>query len=185
MAHMKTQLDEIRETAPAELTQLDEVAETIRVEALVSAQNKMGALQRGLDISQALARPDFVDSFKYGLALGAAKVIAANDPRVQSIHLFEPSGSADSDAPSFNADPSINMLVVVSAGSPALEAFIASLDRAMIASLRQLPTQLFAEREWILDAKLLTEEMLAEGRGYACLFGSSFSPPLKVWERAE
>ena len=51
--------------------------------------------------------------------------------------------------------------------------------------LRELPAQLFAEREWILDAKLLTEEMLAEGKGYARLLGSSFSPPLKVWERAE
>lgn len=185
MAHTRTQLEEIRGTAPAELTQLDEVAETIRVEALVSAQHKMGALQRNLDLSQALTQPDFLDSFKYGLAVGMAKAIAAHDLRVQSIHLFEPSGSADADLAGFSLDPSIHMLVVVSAGSPALEAFLASLDRAMVVSLRELPHRRFAEREWVLDAKLLTEEMLAEGRGYACLLGSSFAPPLKVWERAE
>lgn len=185
MEYLKTQLNEIRETAPDELTQLDEVAETIRVEALVSAQNKMGAWQRGLGLAQALALPNFVDSFKYGLAVGAAKVIGAIDPRVRSVHLFEPSGSADADASDFSTDPSIHMLVLVSSGSAALEAFIASLDRAMIDSLRELPTQLFAEREWILDTTLVTEEMLEEGRGYARLFRSSFAPPLKVWERTE
>jgi hypothetical protein len=182
MAHTKLQLNAVREVVP---TQLDEVAETIRVEALVSAQQKMSALQRSLDLSQALTQPDFLDSFKYGLALGMSKVIAANDPRVQSIHLFEPSANADGDAVGYNLDPSIHMLVVVRAGSPALEAFLASLDRAMVASLRDLPTPLFSEREWLLDAKLVTEQMLAEGKGYACLLGSSFAPPLKVWERAE
>lgn len=185
MANMKTRLDEIRELAPGELTQLDEVAETIRVEALVSAQQKMGALQRGLELSQTLDQPEFVDSLKYGLAVGMAKVIAAHDARVQSIHLFDPTGSADAEIQGSLLDASIHMLVVVTASSPALEAFLASLDRAMLASLRQLPTRLFAEREWILDAKLLTEESLAEGRGYAALFGSSHSPPLKLWGRAE
>jgi hypothetical protein len=185
MAHTKIAVDEIRELAPGELTQLDEVAETIRVEALVSAQNKMGALQRGLDLPQLLARADFLDYFKYGLAVGMARVIAASDSRVHSIHLFQPSGSADAEASSFELDPTIHLLVAAQAASPALEAFLASLDRAMVSSLRQLPAPQFAEREWILDAKLLTEEMLAEGKGYACLFQSSYAPPLKVWERAE
>ncbi len=182
MATVDTQIQKAKEIHPTEVTHLAEVAETVRDDALQWSRAGLGVVERDLGLEHLFKRANFVDRFKYGLAKGVAQSIAANDQRVQAIHLFEPQSNPDLDTgDDLPIEAAVHLLVQVSASSPALEAFIASLDRALINRLRELPTDLFASREWILDAKLITEDDVRDNRGYACLLGSTFSPALKIW----
>lgn len=182
MATLDTQIPKARKIRRTEVTHLAEVAETIRDDALDRARSGLGILERDLRLEHLFRKAHFVDRFTYGLAKGVAQSIAANDQRVQTIYLFEPQSNAELDAgDDLPIEASVHQLVQVSASSPALEAFIASLDRALIDSLRDLPTDLFTSREWILDVKLISEDDVRDNRGYACLLNSTFTPALKIW----
>ena len=163
---------------------LDEVAETIRDDALEIANERLSAPFKGLELKRLLRRPDYVDNFKYGLALGVANMLSANDPQVQAVFLYEPSDNPDSELGSdLPVEGTVHILVVVKSPSAALKALIASLDRALTASLMSLPSPAFAERESLLDANLLTQADIEQGRGYALLLSSMFAPPIRVWQR--
>lgn len=169
---------------PMTVSPLDEVVETIREDALTLAQERLSAPLRGLELKRLLRRPEFVDNLKYGLALGVANALSANDKHIQAVYIYEPSANPDSELGNdLPVDATVHMLAVVQSPSAALEAFIASLDRALSASLRDLPSPKFAERESILDMNILTEKDVELGRGYAALLSSIFAPPLKIWQR--
>jgi hypothetical protein len=174
----------VKQTQPIAVSPMDEVVETICQDALALAQERLTAPLRGLELKRLLRRPEFVDNLKYGLARGAANALSANDKQIQAIYTYEPSANPDSELGNdLPVDPTVHMLVVVTVPSAALEAFIASMDRALTASLADLPSPKFAERESILDINLLTEKEVESGRGYAALLTSVFAPPLKVWQR--
>jgi len=164
---------------------LEEVAETIRDDALAQARKKIGALRRGANLAGLLERPDFLDYFKYGLASGVANVLAANDQNVQAVYVYDPALDAGSEA---GEDPprdvGVHLLVWVTTPSAALEALIASLDRALAASLKDLPAPGFRQRESILDVNLLSDDDMRRGVNYAGLLKGLFAPPLPVWRRA-
>jgi len=168
----------------ARVTPLQEVVETIREDALILAQDRLTDVMRGLDLKHLLRRPDFVDNFKYGLAAGVAMALSDNDPHVEAVYTYEPSANPDSelgnDVP---VDATVHLLVKVQASSAALVAFIAALDRALTAELKNLPSPKLAQRESVLDVNLITEKDIEEGRGYAVILSSVFAPPLKVWQR--
>jgi hypothetical protein len=79
----------------------------------------------------------------------------------------------------------VHLLVKVSAASAALNAFVASLDRALTASLKELPSQAFTHREFILDVVVVDEEDVRLRRGPAAVITSVFAPALKIWERGD
>ncbi len=80
-------------------------------------------------------------------------------------------------------EATVHLLALVAAPSAALESFVAALDSALTASLKELPSPLFASRESVLDVNLITEKDVRLGLGYAALLSSVFAPPLKVWSR--
>jgi hypothetical protein len=173
-----------KESQTIQATPLQEIVETIREDALTLAQDRLTGAMRGLDLKQLFRRPDFVDNFKYELASGVATALSDNDPRVEAIYTYEPSGNPDSELGNdMPVDATVHLLVKVQASSAALVAFMAALDRALTASLRDLPSPQYSERESILDVNLITEKDIEEGRGYAVLLSSMFAPPLKVWQR--
>ena len=173
----------VKEIQPLAVTPLDEVVETIREDALTLAQERLTAPLRGLELKRLLRRPEFVENLKHGLALGIANTLAAHDANVTAIYTFDPSTNPDSDLGDTTVDPTVHLLVVAQSSSAALEAFIASLDRALTASLNSLPAPKFEERQSILDVNILTARDVEQGRGYAILLSSVFAPPLKVWQR--
>ena len=164
---------------------LEEVAETIRDDALAQASDKIGALRRGADLAGLLTRPDFLDYFKHGLALGVASVLAANDQNVRAVYVYEPALDAGSEA---GEDPprdtGVHLLVRVTTPSAALETLIASLDQALTASLKHLPAPGFRQRESVLDVNLIGDDDFGRGVNYAGLLKGLFAPPLQVWRRA-
>jgi hypothetical protein len=124
-----------------QVTPLQEVVETIREDALTLAQDRLTDAMRGLELKRLFRRPDFVDNFKYGLASGVAMALSDNDPHVETIYIYEPSANPDSELGNdLPVDATVHLLVKVQASSAALEAFIAALDRALTASLRDLPS---------------------------------------------
>lgn len=161
-----------------------QLAASIRDDALTLAQDKYAVFQRGSDIASLLRHPDFFEKFKYGLAAGLAEALAANDGRMLAVYVYDPSINPDSETgEDLPLDATLHLLVLVSSPSAALGAFVTSLDRALTASLKDLPSPLFARRESILDVNLITEKDVRLGLGYAALLSSLFAPPLKVWER--
>lgn len=167
-----------------EAMSIQKLAESLRDDALTLAQDKYAVFQRGSDLASLLRHPDFFERFKYGLAVGVAGALAANDRCVLAVYVYDPSINPDSEnGEDLPLDATLHLLALVSSPSAALAAFVASLDRALTASLKSLPSPLFARRESVLDVNLITEKDVRLGLGYAALLSSLFAPPIKVWER--
>lgn len=183
---MMTTLDKkTNKLTTAQVSHLAEVAETIRDDAMAMACRKH-LIFYSPEAKSLLEQPGFLDRFKYGLASGVAAVLGASDQRVRAIYIQDtinnPENEVAAEAP---LDVTVSLIVLVTATSAALESFIASLDRALIASLKELDSPRFAEREFILDVIAVTEEEARLGIGYGHMLKSVFAPPLKVWQRDE
>lgn len=172
------------ETPMPEISTMAEVAETIRNDAVHLAYQALPITQRDGNLQRLLTCPDFFNRLKYRLAVGVARELSANDPRVLAVYVFEPSANADDEIGiQLPIDPTLHLLVMVTAPSPALESFVESLDRALTMSLKYLPSPGFALRECILDVNLVTEDEARLGTGWAAILRSVFAPPIKLWQR--
>jgi hypothetical protein len=165
---------------------VEDTIRAVRDNALVEAREKLGAFRQDETVEALLARAGFMDRFKYALASGVAATLAANDKRVQEVYTYDPSAVPDSEgSATLPVDPAVHLLVKVSAASAALDAFVASLDRALTASLKELPSPVFTHREFILDVVVIDDEDVRLRRGPAAVITSVFAPALKIWERAD
>ena len=182
---MRQQIETInREEALAvQVAPIDEVAETLREDALNQTKEKLS--EHDGSLISLFARRDFFEAFKYELTSKVAEVLAANDRNVQAIYIFDANANPDAESgEEMPLDATIHLLVVC-APSAALQAYIESLDRALVRSLKILPSPLLKQRELILDVNLITERDIEHRIGYAKLLSSVFAPPLKVWQREE
>jgi hypothetical protein len=159
-------------------------AEEIREGALAFVREKLTAFQRGLDLIGLLRRSEYFEIFKHGLVIGVANVLARYDQRVLAVYTYELQTNTDvetGEAVPFN--PTVNMLLLVSTPSAALDAFISSLDRALLASLKELALPVLKQRDFILEVNMVTKQDIQYKIGYAKLLSSVFAPPIKVWQR--
>ncbi len=171
-------------TATLVVTPIDEVAETIRNDAVEFARQQVDGEDAGL--ISLFTRRDFFESFKYGLASRAAEVLAAADDNIQAAYEYDLDMNPDAEiGGELPLDATMRLLVHVSTPSAALQAFITALDRALLASLRELPSPLFRERAFILDVNLITDQDIRQRTGFAKLLTSPFAPPLRIWQREE
>jgi hypothetical protein len=168
-----------------QVSPLLETAETIRGNALNLAREKLLPREQDVELAKLFERRDFVDYFKYALAQEVAQVIATYDQRVQAVYLFEESANPDAETEEYLqfVDLTIHLLALVTSASAALDAFVASLDRALTEVLSELPSDAFARRVSFLDILPVTESDIEEGRGYAVLLSSIYARPLKIWQR--
>lgn len=184
---MRTPLEtQLREelTATLTVTPIDDVAETIRNDAIEIARQRVDGEDAGL--MSLLDRRDFFESFKYGLAVRIADVLAATDRNVLGVYTYEVDMNPDAEiGGELPLDATARLLVHVSTPSAALQAFIGALDRALLISLKELPSPFFKERAFILDVNLITDQDIQQRIGFAKLVTSPFAPPLKVWQREE
>ncbi len=182
---LETQLhEELTATATLTVTPITDVAETIRNDALEFARQQVDGEDAGL--MSLLDRYDFFDSFKYGLTLRIAQVLAATDRNVLGVYTYDVDMNPDAEiGGELPLDATARLLIHVSTPSAALQAFISALDRALLLSLKELPSPLFKERAFILDVNLITNQDIQQRIGFAKLLTSPFAPPLKVWQREE
>lgn len=165
---------------------LTETAESVRNMALDQARAKMLKRDQDADLADLFKKGEFIDYFKYALAIEVAKVLGAFDPRVQAVYLFEESANPDAQTEDYRAslDMTIHLLARVTAASAGLEAFVLSLDRNITELICQLPTDLFAGRTSFLNVVPIIEKEIEERRGYAALLSSIYARPLEIWKRA-
>lgn len=170
---------------PPEVSTVAEIAETVRNEALTLAYKGFADAPPDGDLQKLLASPAFVNHVKYRLAIAVANVLGTYDRRVLSVHYVyntapDPDAPVDPDAP---GDPLLHLLVLITSPTAALEAFVRGLDRALVHSLRQLPSPEFAGLTTVLDIKLFAEEESRRGTGWTAHLRSEFAPPVPLWER--
>jgi hypothetical protein len=180
---LKTQ--KIESARSAQGTSLSELAKTIRTGAVarvLSDRHTLADSESLLEVE--LRHPAAVEALKDGLARGVARALAAHDPQVLKVYAYDPSANPDNEAgDDRQLDVTLHLLVVVTAPSAALQAFIAALDRTLTESLKDLPAPIFQIRESILDINLLTPKEIQDRKGYAGLLTSVFAPAIEIWHR--
>lgn len=173
-------------TPVATVSEVTRTAEEIREGALAYVREKLTAFQRSIDLIGLLRRSEYFEIFRYGLAIGVANALAKYDQRVLAAYTYDLQTNIDvesGEALPFN--PTVHMVLLVSTPSAALDAFIGSLDRALMASLNELDLPVLKQRDFILEVNLVTKQDSQYKLGYAKLLSSVFAPPLKVWQREE
>jgi hypothetical protein len=170
----------------ATVSDVSETAVEIRDGALAYVRDKLTAFQHSLDLMGLLRRSDYFEIFKYGLAIGVANALAKYDRRVLAVYTYDLQTNADVEiGEALPLNPTLHMLLLVSTPSAALDAFIDSLDRALLASLKELGLPVLRQRDYILEVNLVTKQDVQYKIGYAKLLSSVFVPPLRVWQREE
>ena len=163
---------------------LDEVAETIRDDAIAQARQKLGAAQCRTGLDSLLRRPDFVGYFQHGLASGVVNVLAASDQAVHAVYTYDPSINPDDEVDTcLPHDAAVHLIVVVAAPAAALETLISALDRALVASLKELPSPRFAQRESLLVVSLVSRDDIPYDTDCAGGWVGLFAAPLEIWRR--
>jgi hypothetical protein len=166
-----------------QVSRLDEVAETIIDVALVQARKKLSVSQRDSSLAILLQRQDFIDYLKYDLAIGLAKELATNDKSIGAIYIYEAAANPDLESgEGLPQDIAIHLLLRVAKPTAALEAFVASMDRALTQGLKKLSESRFSGRASILDVNLVTEEDIQRNTGFSAILSSIFAPPLLIWK---
>jgi hypothetical protein len=159
-------------------------AERLTGDAVAQARQRMALCQRDEDLKTLLGVPAFLNAFVHALGCGVAQALAENDQFVQAVYTYDPSLNPDSESgDELPASGTVHLLVRIAKPSAALEAFIASLDKALTAKLRELPSNTFAQRTFVLDVNFLTEDDVRLGAGFAAMLSSVFAPPIKIWQR--
>jgi hypothetical protein len=162
-----------------------ETAETVREIALNHARKMLRPRDQTAELAILFGRREFVDYFKYALAIEVAQVIASYDRQVQAVYLFEESANPDAETEDYPSSPdlTIHLLTLVTSASAALEAFVTSLDRTLTEVLNDLPSEPFAGRTSFLNVIPITEVDIKERRGYAVLLSSIYARPIQIWQR--
>jgi hypothetical protein len=161
-----------------------DVAKSILDDALARAAQKLPVSERTASLEKLLSLPVFQSSFKYGMAQGVARVLSENDKFVCAVYVYEPSMNSDIESgEDLPQSATVHLLVLVGKSSAALQALIDSLDRSLVAALRELPCSKFKQRTSVLDVNIVTEQEVQMRTGYAVLLSSLFAPPIKLWPR--
>jgi hypothetical protein len=176
--------EELAATPTLTVTPVDDVAETIRNDAIEFARQQVDGEDAGL--ISLLGRRDFFERFQYGLVSKVAEVLAATDRNILAVYTYDVDMNPDAEiGGELPLDATARLLVHVATPSAALQAFISALDRALLSSVKELPSPLFKERAFLLDVSLITDQDIRQRIGFAKLLTSPFAPSLKVWQREE
>jgi hypothetical protein len=183
-------MSSVVETSPKETTfaakhasEPLEVAKMIREAALDFAQSKLLPNKRDLDLELLFQRQDFFCAFKNGLVENTCRVIGDFDSKAIESYYFEPCANPDAQLGVVDhIDGTLNIILVVKSKTAGLEAFIASLDRALVKTLKELPIPMLDSYDSVLNVITVTDEDVEKGKGYAVLLSSVHAPAIKVWE---
>lgn len=161
----------------------DEIAHAIFDQAIASARARAGLGQSLAEFDELVRLPDFVSHLLQDLTVGVAQALASNDQRVLAVYAYEASPKSGADARAFSG-ALVSQLVVVTAPSAALEAFVASLNRALCARMNALTGSWYSPPGPVLDINVVTEQEVRQEVGIARLL-SAVLPPVKLWQRKE
>lgn len=166
------------------MMQLQDVAETICDYALERAYAPCNRSKRKRKLEQLFRDWAFVQRFRVGLSQGVAKVLAESDERVLAVYLFGDMGVArEQNGESGRPELTVQLLVLASTRSAALDALGTALGQALAREVRKLAGPDVYEQKSLLDLTVITEDDVAQRKGLALLFSAAFNPPLAIWMR--
>lgn len=162
---------------------ITDAALRIKDDAIEIARSKLSVLNQGKSLEKLLTTSTFVSYLKYEIAVGTAETLADNDPHIAAVYFQDTADNAEENSPVTMLNMTVALVIQVSKGSPALELFVASLDRALTAAINTLPSDFCKKRTFILDATIVSDDEILLGRSGAARLNSLFSPPLQIWSR--
>jgi hypothetical protein len=154
-----------------DLVRPSRLAERIREEAIMAAWAGDPELAHAVGRAGLISHPRFLPAFKLALAASVACTLGEHDAQVRAVYAYD------------SADALLHLLVIVGRPSAALTMFVASLDRALAASLDELSLAVGHRRVSVLDVNLITPKEVRLGIGPAALLSAVYHPPLAVWSR--
>jgi len=164
--------------------EMAELAEGIIEDAIQQANSRQGALPEEGSIDVLLSRREYLETFRYGLAKGITEAIVENDVRVLEVFSFEPNANPDAETEeNLPLDGNVDLIALVESRSAGLDAFTNSLDRALTGRINELSAPVYTKCSSLLDVKYVTQEDVNQGKGFAVLLKSIFSPPIRIWQR--
>lgn len=176
----------IREHQQNDVLYLQDAVKALCEEAVTTARSKLIVREQEKPLEELFTQRNFFEHFKYALTKDIVDLLVENNSHVEAVYLTSPSGNPDENEEAGGetpAEPTIHLLLKVDSPSAALGAFAESLERALLENLKELPTKMYAERDFVLAVNIVSAEDVAQNRGYAVLLRSIYAPPLKVWER--
>jgi len=181
-ATIKTQEPKVK-ISSEQATELFEVAEKIRDDAITFARMKLPQFKQDTDLGVLLEKRDFLCGFKHGLVESTCHVLGDYDGKALESYYFDPCDNPDAQSgEEIPVDCTLNIILVVKSKTAGLEAFIASLDRALTQALKELPLPMVASYDSVLNVIPVTKKDVESGKGYAVLLSSVHAPALKIWQ---
>ncbi|KAA3644196.1 MAG: hypothetical protein DWQ07_18990 [Chloroflexi bacterium] len=166
------------------ILEMAELAEGIIEDAVQLANTRQNISLEDEKIDTLLDRREYLGTFRYGLAKGITEALVENDAGVVAVYSFEPNANPDAETEDYlSLDGNVDMIALVEKRSAGLVAFTDSLDRALTERINEFSTPVYAKCSSLLDVKFVTQEDVDEGRGFAVLLQSLFSPPMRIWQR--
>ncbi|KAA3659090.1 MAG: hypothetical protein DWQ04_23295 [Chloroflexi bacterium] len=170
---------------PPQTTELSKITANICHDAIEKARIKMKPKKQSLPLTALMQQRSYLEYFKFELAARVAQEIGANDTHVQAVYYFDPYENPDATTETeLPVDPTVNLLVEVTANSPALKAYIEAIDKALTYTMHDdFPDSRFSRKETLTNVILITEDDIQNRRGYAAAIGSIYTPHRKIWAR--
>jgi hypothetical protein len=153
------------------------IAESILNTAIDKVFFKISPVKNSQELKMIFQNPDFMSRFKYALAESIGCVLGDFDSNVKEVFIFEPCKTE-------KIDTMVNILLIIESKTAGMEAFIASLNRALTELILQLPLPTSSYYHSILDIIFITQKEIDTRTGYAAIVSSIYAPVLKVWQRS-
>jgi hypothetical protein len=119
----------------------------------------------------------------YSLGVQVAESLSVQDNHIQAVYLFEHDATPQDQCFSATSGPAqlLHLIVHVSRQTAALDALIATLDRALVqAWANALDRQ---PQQSLLDVHVIDDTAVASHTGYGALLHSLYNRPIQIWAR--
>ncbi len=173
-----------RSSAAGQTPSTDDAAAQMVRNALSSCTSKMGTK----NISHTAVKLCHGDGtacsyFLYSLSGQVAEALGAQDDHIQAVYLFEHDATPQDCCFAEPSGPAhlLHLIVHVSRQTAALDALIATLDRALVqATAQALDCQ---PQQSLLDVHVIDDAAVTSRTGYGALLHSLHNRPIQVWTR--
>ena len=153
-------------------------------ESLSSCAHKMGLGASSLVLKRLRHGDSTACSYcLYSLSRQVAESLGSQDHHTQAVYLFEPDATPQDLCFADEADraPLIHLIVHVSRQTAALDALVATLDRALVQAWANALDH--KPQQTLLDVHVIDDTAVASHTGYGALLYSVHNRPIRIWAR--
>jgi hypothetical protein len=166
-------------TAPVSLDtrDFDQAANEICEKALQEARSRVHPLLQHAGLGRLDRRGDFLKAFKNALEHRVARTLAAWQPGVQAIYVYDDAVMENMET----WDGSVRLLLKVPRLSNAVRRLGKNLDGSLVKYLEQLGWPRIRAGHSVLEIHQVTPGELRHGIGYGAMFFAVHTAPVRIW----